>query len=216
MITSEKIYTGLCTLFCVFILLGNLTYQKFVVLSVPLLPVLELSVGAILYPLTFLLTDLIAEFYGKERANFCVRFAVVINVITVLIITGMDLLPATSWSKIDDATFHKVFGFYGVAFMGSMIACYTSQSIDISLYLWLRKLTKGKYLWLRNSSCSAICLFVDTLTVIGIMSLFGLLPTKQLWSIVGNSYSWKFLSMLLSTPLFCYCVKAFSYKKQHS
>ena len=70
---ADKIYTTLCVVFAVFIVVGNLIYQKFVFL--PILPfhTFELSVGAITYPLTFMLTDLIAEFYGKNKANFCVR-----------------------------------------------------------------------------------------------------------------------------------------------
>jgi uncharacterized PurR-regulated membrane protein YhhQ (DUF165 family) len=63
---DDKIYTTICVLFAVLIVMGNMIYQKFVVL--PILPfhTFELSVGAITYPLTFLLTDLIAEFYGKK------------------------------------------------------------------------------------------------------------------------------------------------------
>ncbi|MEY4464318.1 MAG: hypothetical protein RLZZ81_1289 [Pseudomonadota bacterium] len=83
---KEKIYIILCTFFTVLIIVGNLIYQKFVSLNIFNLYILELSVGAIFYPLTFLLTDLIAEFYGKERANFCVKIAIVFNIIVVLII----------------------------------------------------------------------------------------------------------------------------------
>jgi uncharacterized PurR-regulated membrane protein YhhQ (DUF165 family) len=107
--TSDKIYTTLCVLFAVFIIVGNLIYQKFVFL--PILPfhTFELSVGAITYPLTFMLTDLIAEFYGKNKANFCVRLAIAMNIIIALVIIMMDKLNATEWSKIDNITFHKVF-----------------------------------------------------------------------------------------------------------
>jgi len=74
---DDKIYTTICVLFAVLIVMGNMIYQKFVVL--PILPfhTFELSVGAITYPLTFLLTDLIAEFYGKNKANFCVKRVIV-------------------------------------------------------------------------------------------------------------------------------------------
>ena len=55
---TDKIYTGLCILFCMLIMLGNLTYGKFVSLSIPFIHSFELSVGAILYPVTFLINDL--------------------------------------------------------------------------------------------------------------------------------------------------------------
>jgi len=129
---EDSIYTSLCVLFSVLIVMGNLIYQKFAVL--PIFPFLafELSVGAILYPLTFLLTDLIAEFYGKEKANFCVKLAIFMNIIVSGIILGMDRLEATSWSTVDNNIFHKVFGFYSVAFIGSVIACYSAQALDIT------------------------------------------------------------------------------------
>ena len=202
----QKIYTGLCVLFCLLIAIGNLTYQKFITL--PILPfhTFQLSVGVILYPLTFFITDLIAEFYGKEKANFCVNFALLMNVVVVMIIAFMDLLPAATWSKIDDATFHQVFGLYSVAFAGSIIACYVSQTIDVFLYLWIRKVTKGKYLWLRNNGSTAISLLIDTMIVIGFMTLFGVLPKEHMWSLVGNSYSWKLFFTVCSTPLFYGCV----------
>ena len=137
MIRTEKIYTGLCILFTSLIILGNLTYQKFVAIHILSIHSFELSVGAILYPLTFLLTDLITELYGKVKARFCVFFGILTNIIIATILALMDWLPATSWSKIDDAMFHKLFGLYSIAFIGSIIACYISQAIDISLYLWI-------------------------------------------------------------------------------
>jgi len=199
---SEKIYTGLCVLFSSLIVLGNLTYKKFVTLQVPFIHSFELSVGAILYPLTFLLTDLIAEFYGKEKANFCVRFAILMNIVTALLLTMMDYLTATSWSQIDDAIFHQVFGSFNIAFIGSIIACYIAQGIDILLYLWIRKLTAGKYLWLRNNGSTAISLFIDTFTVLTFLTIFGVLPAERFHLLLVNSYSWKLSFTICSTPLF--------------
>ena len=203
---ADKIYTTLCVIFAVFIVVGNLIYQKFVFL--PILPfhTFELSVGAITYPLTFMLTDLIAEFYGKNKANFCVRLAIVMNIIIALVIIMMDKLNATEWSKIDNITFHKVFGLYSVAFIGSIIACYIAQLIDITIYLWIRKITDGKWLWLRNNGSTAISLFVDTFIVISFMSVFGILPMDRMWILIINSYLFKLFFTVCSTPLFYICV----------
>jgi uncharacterized integral membrane protein (TIGR00697 family) len=101
-------------LLAVLIVIGNMIYQKFVVL--PILPfyTFELSVGVITYPLTFLLTDLIAEFYGKNKTNFCVKLALTMNIMVAILIAIMDSLTATEWSKIDDIIFHKVFGLYSL------------------------------------------------------------------------------------------------------
>lgn len=203
---SDKIYTTLCVVFSLFIVVGNLIYQKFVFL--PILPfhIFELSVGAITYPLTFMLTDLIAEFYGKNKANFCVRLAIVMNIIIALVIMMMDKLNATEWSKIDNITFHRVFGLYSVAFIGSIIACYIAQLFDITIYLWIRKLTGSRWLWLRNNGSTAISLFIDTCIVINFMSMFGILPIDRLWPLIINSYLFKLFFTVCSTPLFYACV----------
>lgn len=219
MTNLQKIYTGLCVLFCVLIALGNLTYQKFVALSIPYFHTFELSVGVILYPLTFLITDLITEFYGKESANFCVHLAIMMNITVALILNGMDHLPATAWSQIDSALFHQVFGLYSVAFISSILACSFSQALDIKLYLWIRKQTQGKHLWLRNNGSTAISLLLDTTIVISIMTLFKVLPRENMLSLIANSYSWKLFFTLCSTPLFYGCVsliKRFSHLRSYS
>ena len=199
---QEKIYIFLCAAFATLIVTGNLIYQKFVYL--PILPfhTFELSVGAILYPLTFLITDLIAEFYGKDKARFCVKLAIAMNVLTALIIGGMDQLEAVNWSKIDNAMFHKVFGFYSVAFLGSIIANYIAQLVDIKIYLWIRGITKGKYLWLRNNLSTSISLFIDTTIVIVFLTIFGVLPMEQMSSLIINSYIFKLFFTIFCTPLF--------------
>jgi queuosine precursor transporter len=211
MTNSEKIYTGLCIAFVLLIILGNLVYQKFVRLQVFSFHTFELSVGAILYPMTILITDLITEFYGRERARFCIRFAMLMNVFVILIISFMDYLPATSWSKIDDQTFHKVFGYYGVAFFGSMIACYIAQVVDVRLYLLIRYLTKGKYLWIRSNVSTGISLFIDTSVVISFMTLFGIFEINQMSTLILNSYSWKLFFTICSTPLFYLCFLSIRY-----
>ena len=199
---SDKLYTGLCGLFAVLIVVGNVTYQKFVSLPIFSFHTFELSVGAIFYPITFLLTDLIAEFYGKEKAGYCVKIGLIMNITAALIIACMDMLPATDWSKIDGQTFHNIFGFYSVAFIGSILACYIAQAFDIILYLWIKKITKGKYLWLRNCGSTAISLLIDTTIVITFLSFFGVLPKDRMVALIINSYSFKLFFSICNTPFF--------------
>lgn len=198
----NKMYVVLCAFFSVLIVVCNLTYQKFVFLPVLPFHTFELSVGAILYPFMFMLTDLIAEFYDKKRAAFCVRLAIAMNIVVALIVTGMDSLQATPWSKIDNVLFHKVFGLYGLGFIAIIVACYIAQLIDIGLYLWIKKITQGKWLWLRNNGSTAISLFVDTFTAISFLTLLGIFPKEHFWLIIMNSYSYKLFATVCNTPLF--------------
>ncbi len=189
-------------MFSVLIVLGNLTYQKFVHIDLFNFLKFELSTGAILYPLTFLITDLIAEFYGKENANFCVKLGIATNIVVALIISFMDCLPATSWSKISSEEFHKIFGFYNIAFLGSILACFFSQSLDIIIYLAIKKLTKDRFLWLRNFISTSISLLIDTSIVIIFMSIFGIFAKEQILPLIKNSYSFKLLFAALNIPIF--------------
>jgi uncharacterized integral membrane protein (TIGR00697 family) len=202
MTSSDKIYTTLVVLFSVLLVLANLIYQKFVSIPLVLSHTLELSIGTILYPLTFLVTDLITEFYGKEKANFCIYLAIGINVFIAALMVGMDVLEATPWSKVNDETFHNVFGLFNVAFIGSMIACYVAQRTDVYAYLWIRKLTGEKWLWLRNTGSTAISLFIDTSIMISFMVLFGILSWDHMGLLITNSYLYKFFFTIFSAPLF--------------
>ncbi len=214
-----EVYTFLCSIFTVLLVTGNLIYQKFVYL--PLLPFysFELSVGVICYPLTFLITDLITEFYGKTYANFCVKMAIIISIFIALLITGVGKLQATEWSKVDNETFNLVFGAYGLAFLFSIIATFTSQSIDILLYLLIRRLTKGKLLWLRSNVSTCISLLIDTCIVIGLLGFFEVIPRAQTASLIFNSYLFKVLVTVLSTPVFyaaVYCIKSLGIRSINS
>ncbi|MFY9589172.1 queuosine precursor transporter [Rickettsia endosymbiont of Halotydeus destructor] len=198
---QNEIYTILCTLFAVLVVTSNLIYQKFVYL--PILPfhTFELSVGAIFYPLTFLITNLITEFYGKLKAKFCIRLALIMNILVSLILMMMNKLDATSWSRIDNDIFNLVFGVYNISLIGSLIANYTAQIVDINLYTLIRKLTNNKYLFLRNLS-SAVSLFIDTAIVVMFVTIFGVIPYSQMMSLIFNSYSFKLLFVIVTIPLF--------------
>ena len=205
-IKLEKIFVFLCAFFAVLIIVGNLTYQKFVYLNFFYIHHFEISAAVIFYPITFLITDLITEFYSKEKANFCVKTGIIMNIIVALSIIGLDSMKATEWSHVDNGTFHLVFGLYSVAFIGSMIACYISQRIDILLYLWIKKRTSEKMLWLRNTGSTAVSLFIDTSIVIMFLSISGAVPIEKMLPLIINSYSFKLLFTICSTPIFLACV----------
>ncbi|KJV56261.1 conserved hypothetical integral membrane family protein [Orientia chuto str. Dubai] len=199
---QNKLYIALCVLFSVLAVTNNMVYQKFVYLHFFGLYVFELSVGAILYPISFLITDIIAEFYGKNSAKYCIKLAIVMNIFVAIIIKIFSLLNATSWSKINNDIFDQMFGMYNIAFVGSVLASYISQIIDVKIYLGLKSLTKGKYLLIRNNVSTAISLFVDTCVVIGFLYIFKILPIQTVYNLIFNSYLFKLLFSVLSTPLF--------------
>ncbi|MEI6789696.1 MAG: queuosine precursor transporter [Myxococcaceae bacterium] len=201
---SDRIYISLCGLFAVLIVTGNLVYQKFVIL--PILPfhTFELSIGAVLYPFTFMISDLLAEFYGREKARFCVKLALSLNILIAVIIFGMDHLTATAWSSIDDPTFHKVFGHTVYASLISVTAAYISQRFDIYIYLYIRN--KTGWLGLSNFASTGLSLFIDTCIVVSILNFFELIPANQALWLIFNGYLFKICLAACNIPVFYACV----------
>lgn len=124
------------------------------------------------------------------------------NLLIVAMISLMDALNATHWSPVDNQTFHRVFGFYSVAFIGSILACYIAQNIDIVLYLWIRRLTGAKWLWLRNNGSTAVSLLIDTSVVVSFMTFFGALPKAHMGTLIWKSYVYKLCFTVLRTIIY--------------
>ena len=202
---KEKFYLILCTLFAALIVVSNMVYQKFVYLPIFSIYTFEISAGTIFYPASFLITNLITEFYGEEKAQFCVRLGMSINIIMCLLIQFIGSLQTTPWSKIDNAAFDLIFGVYSFALLGSLVANYVSQMVDIKLYLFIRKLTKNQYTFLCNLS-SAISLLVDTSIVIIFIAIIGAIPYNHVFPLILNSYTYKLLFTIVTTPIFSFIV----------
>ena len=202
MTNSLKLYVIFCSIFCTIIVTANLIFQKFVSISL-FGNVLEISVGIMLYPITFLISDFVTEFYGKESARFMVNIAILCSFIVFILILVSDYCSATEWSMIDDAIFHKVFNVYGIGAIASIIANYLGQLVDIYFFSYLKLLTDGKYLWLRNNVSTILGQLVDTVVVISILCVFEIIPQEQFFIISLSSLSFKILAALADTPL-CY------------
>ena len=145
-----------------------------------------LAIGVLPYPVTFLCTDLISEFYGRRRANWVVTVGFFLNVWVVFIlyiggimpqIPVMDpqtgLPPIDSVSVIDgNISDPNSFAFYQIraltfgAVTASMIAYLAAQFCDVYLFHFWKRLTKGKHLWLRNNGSTIVSQAVDTVAVI--------------------------------------------------
>ncbi len=203
----EQVYTCLTAIFGVLIIIGNFIYQKFVYLPFGFYT-FELSCGVITYPVTFLITDLIAEFYGKERARFTVKLGVALSIMVVGIIYLATSLQPTPWCLKISEEFNRVFGFFGIAFGCSLVATYCSQWLDVLLYLAIKKFTQGKLLGLRNFLSTSISLFVDTLIVLSLMTMLGAIPKSQYPILIFQSYGFKLVFSILAIPVFYGLVKA--------
>lgn len=203
---AKKIYLYLGGLFITSLVVSNLIFQKFFYwrpfeLTVFGNQLFELSVGILPYPITFLITDLISEIYGKKKANQVVIAGIFASFFSMGILWMANVVPALSNSPVNDATFQTVFALSPVAVLASMMAYLGAQFVDIRLYHFWKKLTKGRMLWLRNNFSTFSSQFIDTFSVISLLSLFGVLEWDLFWGLVLSGFLFKVFVAALDTPL---------------
>jgi uncharacterized integral membrane protein (TIGR00697 family) len=148
---AQIIYLILAALFIASLVVSNLIFQKSIYWNPFGWYRFEISVGLLPYPLTFLITDILSEIYGRRKANQVVIAGIFASLFSILIILVADFAPAIENSPIDNNTFHQVFGLSPLAVLASMIAYLFAQFIDIRIFHFWKNLTNGKHLWLRNN-----------------------------------------------------------------
>ena len=162
----------------------------------------ELSVGILPYPITFLVTDLISEIYGKEKANRVVMVGFIASIFIMGVVMLGDMVSATQWSPVDDSVFHRVFGLFGPAVFASMTAYITAQFIDIRIFHFWKRKTNNRHLWLRNNGSTIFSQLIDTLSVLFLLCSFGVIDWVRFYPLLLNGFLFKVLVALIDTPLF--------------
>lgn len=200
-IAAYRVYLILATLFITSLVVSNLIFQKFFYWDFFGLYKFEISVGILPYPITFLITDLVSEIYGKKKANQVVTTGIFASVFSLLIVYTSAAVPATGWSPIDDDLFTKVFGNTAIAVFASMMAYLFAQYIDIQIYHFWKKLTKGKHLWLRNNFSTFLSQFVDTFSVLFLLCTFGQIEWELFVGLLLSGFLFKVLVAICDTPL---------------
>jgi len=135
---AKNIYLLLAGLFITSLVVSNLIFQKFFYwypFDFKLFgnSLFDLSVGVLPYPLTFLITDLISEIYGKKKANQVVVTGIFASFFSMGILLLANAVPALANSPIDDSTFNQVFALSPIAVLASMIAYLLAQFVDIRI-----------------------------------------------------------------------------------
>ena len=214
---AAKIYLYLAALFITSLVVSNLIFQKFFYWypfdgKIFGSRLFELSVGILPYPITFLITDLISEIYGKIAANRVVTAGIFASFFSMGILLIADFVPAMESSPVDNATFTQVFSLSPLAVLASMIAYLLAQFVDIRIYHFWKKLTNGKMLWLRNNFSTFTSQFLDTFSVVCLLSVFGVLPWDLFFGLVLSGFIFKVIVALLDTPLLYLLVWMFKKK----
>lgn len=168
---------------------------------------MSVPVGVLVYPVTFLATDLLSELYGKHKTQRVVWMGFYMNLFLIAAMSISHYLPDSAGISGATSTFESVYQFMIGNTLASMFAYLTAQSIDVKLFHFWKKLTKGKHLWLRNNGSTMISQLVDSTAILSILYFAGNLGDAvnsigALTILIINSYLFKFLFALLDTPIF--------------
>lgn len=198
---AETLFLILTALFITSLVTSNLIFQKFFHWNPFGLFNFELSVGIIAYPITFLITDVISEVYGKKKAQHVVLAGVFASAFALLIVIVATYAPATEWSPLSDEEFSKSFGFTFIAVGASLAAYLLAQFLDVQIFHFWKRLTKGKHLWLRNNFSTFASQFVDTFAVLFLLCSFEVIEWQYFGILLANGFLFKVLFALLDTPV---------------
>ena len=205
---KEQFYLVLSGIFIASLVTCNLIANKFVSVQTILReePFI-LSAGILPYPVTFLITDLLSEFYGRKRTAIVVFTGFVASILIIIVLNLGAVFDAIEESPVSNEMYASVFGNSWRVIGASMLAYIIAQLVDVQLYEFWKKRTKGKMLWLRNNGSTMVSQFVDTVTVTFVF-LYGneavfAGSTEQLWTMVAQVYLIKMAIAVVDTP-FCY------------
>ena len=178
----------------------------------------SLSVGVLIWPIVFITTDIINEYFGKSGVKKISYFTIILILYVFLIVfLSTKLTPNTYWLNINSTdnsgnpfdinyAYNTIFLQSTGIIIGSVFAFLIAQLLDVFIFQKIKKITKGKFIWLRATGSTLISQLIDSFVVLTIAFYF-LAPEGKEWSInqvfvVGfDNYTFKFFVAIIITPL---------------
>ena len=159
------------------------------------------TLGNTLYGAIFFATDLINEFYGPAEARKAVT-AGLVSMISMTLIMRSALLFSTvadPWAVETARAMDLIFGFMPRLAAASIAAYLVSQFYDVWAYDFIRRRTKGRFLWLRNNGSTMVSQLMDTVIFCGI-AFWGVLGKRAFLDVMASTYLMKFIVAAFDTP----------------
>ena len=174
----------------------------------------NLTAGAIIWPVVFVITDLINEYYGKDGVRkLSILTAVLISYVFIVIWFATSLPPADFWLEINktdragnafniNTAFSTLFGQGLGIIIGSITAFLLAQLLDAFIFQKLRERTGEKMIWLRATGSTVVSQVLDSFLVLFIaFYLFGNWKMEQVIAVAIINYIYKLVMAVLLTPL---------------
>jgi uncharacterized integral membrane protein (TIGR00697 family) len=191
---KQKLYLWLAGLFVAALIVADLIGGRFFRFGS-----VDLSVGMLAFPLTFVLTDVVNEFYGPAGARRITYLGLGTAAFAFLVINVALALPPSP-KGLPDGVFRDVFGWSRRLYIASLSAYLIGQLADITIFSLFRQLTRHRLLWLRATGSTLISQAVDTIVVNSVL-LSGREPVSSISRIVLHSYLTKIVIAIALTPV---------------
>jgi uncharacterized integral membrane protein (TIGR00697 family) len=199
----QRLYLYLVGVFLTALLIGDTIGSKLFTVDIPLgfttLPA-TLSAGSIWFPITFLLTDVVNEFYGTDGARTMTFVGFWMALIAFGILYAARLIPAASFSPVSQQSFDVVFGGANRIFFASLCAYLIGQLADIAIFHHMKRMTQSRHIWLRATGSTLVSQLIDTL-VVTYVAFSGQLTPEQLRHAATTSYLVKMMVAIGLTPV---------------
>ncbi|BAE81073.1 hypothetical protein [Chlamydia felis Fe/C-56] len=194
---KNRAFFNLSLTFSLVLILSNLVAASRLIVT----PYFTIPGGLILYPLTFVISNIVNEVFGPEKARTMVCSAFTGNIFSLAILQIISFLPVSS---IEIATaWHTLFDISPIACISSLVAFSISQQLDITFFAFLKQHFPKSPAWVRNNTSTMLSQMVDTLIVdLGVIYLGMHLSFTKTLQIMTFSYLYKLFFSLVSTPIF--------------
>jgi queuosine precursor transporter len=199
----QRLYVYLCAVFLTALLIGDTIGSKLFIVGIPVGFTklhAELSVGVIWFPITFLLTDVINEFYGSKGARFVTWVGFWMALAAFVMIYCARKIPAAGNSPVKQDAFDNVLGNANTIFFASLVAYVVGQLVDIGIFQFAKRLTQSRHIWLRSTGSTLISQLIDTVLVTTI-AFSSKLTGPELRQTVISQYTVKVLFAVGLTPV---------------
>lgn len=195
MTRKERLFLWLGGLFVAALLVADLIGGKFFRVAGH-----DLSAGMLAFPLTFVLTDVVNEFYGAHGARRITFLGLGTALFAFAIIQLAMALPPSPESPLSHDVFRSVFGWSTRLYVASLTAYVIGQLLDIAVFGALRKVTRHRFIWLRATGSTVVSQLVDSMVVTFVL-LSGTKSTAFILGVVRDSYLVKLVVAIGLTPV---------------
>jgi uncharacterized integral membrane protein (TIGR00697 family) len=204
---ARFLFLALSALFIAALITCNIIANKFVNIDLGF-KVFTISVGVLPYPITFLITDILSEIYGRKKTNAVVISGFIASILVMFILWLGNVFDAIPTSNVNNESYATVFSSTGRVIMASMTAYLFAQLIDVRLFHFWKRKTKGKHLWVRNNFSTIFSQLVDTILVVVVLFI-GQLSVDVMTGYILDGWLFKALVALVDTFFIYLIIYAF-------